>query len=109
MIFEDNNAESAMGTIWSSSPCSTSVGTSNFFRSSVKSVSENAYDCVKAFSETGLHAPGPELIEQTLGDPSAGPVGAVELDGQVLVVLRAIPREARPDAVEDLDRQALRI
>ena len=35
-------AESAIGTIWSSSPWRTRVGTSIFFRSSVKSVSENA-------------------------------------------------------------------
>src|SRR4029078_12143864 len=39
---EDSMAEAAMGTIWSSSPCRISVGTSNFFRSSVVSVSENA-------------------------------------------------------------------
>ncbi|MNI61014.1 hypothetical protein D3C73_1162600 [compost metagenome] len=31
-----------MGTIWSSSPCSTRVGTWIIFRSSVKSVSEKA-------------------------------------------------------------------
>ena len=31
-----------MGTIWSSSPCRISVGTSMGFRSSVRSVSENA-------------------------------------------------------------------
>src|SRR5262249_27362712 len=35
-------AEAPMGTIWSSSPCMIRVGTSNFFRSSVKSVSEKA-------------------------------------------------------------------
>ena len=35
-------AEAPMGTIWSSSPCMMSVGTSNFLRSSVRSVSENA-------------------------------------------------------------------
>ena len=35
-------AESLTGTSWSSSPCMTRVGTSNFLRSSVKSVSENA-------------------------------------------------------------------
>ncbi len=34
--------ESSTGTIWSSSPCRSSVGTSIFLRSSVKSVSENA-------------------------------------------------------------------
>src|SRR5216684_918987 len=39
---EESSAESAMGTIWSSSPWRTNVGTSNFFRSSVRSVSENA-------------------------------------------------------------------
>ena len=35
-------AAAPIGTIWSSSPCRISVGTSNFFRSSVVSVSENA-------------------------------------------------------------------
>src|SRR4029077_10997276 len=42
MIFAESRAESAIGTIWSSSPCRTSVGTSIFLRSSVRSVSENA-------------------------------------------------------------------
>src|SRR5260370_15713741 len=40
--FADKSDESAIGTIWSSSPWRTRVGTSNFLRSSVKSVSENA-------------------------------------------------------------------
>ena len=40
--FADRGAEAAIGTTWSSSPCITSVGTSIAFRSSVKSVSENA-------------------------------------------------------------------
>src|SRR5439155_10418411 len=42
MIFAASSAESAIGTIWSSSPCRIRVGTSNFLRSSVRSVSENA-------------------------------------------------------------------
>ena len=42
MSLADFFDESLIGTIWSSSPCMTSVGTSNFLRSSVKSVSENA-------------------------------------------------------------------
>src|SRR6266571_40424 len=40
MSLADFLAESLTGTIWSSSPCRTRVGTSNFWRSSVKSVSE---------------------------------------------------------------------
>src|SRR5262249_32555547 len=40
--FAERGPESANGTIWSSSPCRISVGTSIAFRSSVKSVSENA-------------------------------------------------------------------
>src|SRR5580692_1298883 len=40
--FADCRAAAAMGTIWSSSPCMMRVGTSNLFRSSVKSVSEKA-------------------------------------------------------------------
>jgi hypothetical protein len=35
MICEDSLAEASNGTIWSSSPCTTSAGTSIFFRSSV--------------------------------------------------------------------------
>ena len=38
-----------MGTIWSSSPCRISEGTSNFARSAVKSVSEKALMQSKAF------------------------------------------------------------
>ncbi len=38
-----------LGTIWSSSPSMTRVGTSNFLRSSVKSVSENALMLSPAF------------------------------------------------------------
>ncbi|MNT66876.1 hypothetical protein D3C72_2049740 [compost metagenome] len=38
----DSREESSMGTIWSSSPCMTRVGTVMAFRSSVWSVSENA-------------------------------------------------------------------
>ena len=34
--------EAPIGTIWSSSPWTIRVGTSNFLRSSVKSVAENA-------------------------------------------------------------------
>src|SRR5262245_33957770 len=39
---EESMAEAPIGTIWSSSPCMMSVGTSIFLRSSVQSVSENA-------------------------------------------------------------------
>ena len=41
MSLTDFLPEISMGTIWSSSPCMTSVGTSNFLRSSWKSVSES--------------------------------------------------------------------
>src|SRR5262249_878338 len=41
-ILDESSAESAIGTIWSSSPCSINVGTSMRLRSSVRSVSENA-------------------------------------------------------------------
>src|ERR671933_1973677 len=40
--FDDRSAEATIGTIWLSLPWMIRVGTSNFFRSSVKSVSENA-------------------------------------------------------------------
>src|SRR5471030_568770 len=39
---DDSMAESAIGTIWSSSPWMTSAGTLIFFRSAVRSVSEKA-------------------------------------------------------------------
>ena len=39
----DRRAESAIGTIWSSSLCMINVGTSIFFRPSVKWVCENAF------------------------------------------------------------------
>src|SRR5512132_3301565 len=42
-------AEFFTGTIWSSSPCRTRVGTLIFLRSSVKSVSENALILSYAF------------------------------------------------------------
>src|SRR5262249_24521340 len=44
---------------------------------------------VSAFG-TGLHAPEPELIERTLRNLRSRPVGTVESDGQLLVVLRPI-------------------
>ena len=40
--FADIIADVPIGTIWSASPCKMRVGTSIFFKSSVKSVSENA-------------------------------------------------------------------
>ena len=42
IIFDDLSPPTAIGTIWSSSPCITRTGTVIFLRSSVKSVSENA-------------------------------------------------------------------
>lgn len=50
----------SIGTIWSSSPWMIKVGTSNFFRSSVKSVSEILYALVTVLvaAHHGLHAPG---------------------------------------------------
>src|SRR5262249_60571340 len=102
MSLADFLAESLTGTIWSSSPCSTSVGTSNFLRSAVKSVSENALTLSYAFfalehagrSEerldalirvlrSGLHAPEPELVEDALGDFGARPVGSIECYSKV--------------------------
>src|SRR5262245_33271790 len=40
--------------------------------------------------DPGLHAPKPELVEDALGDLRTGTVRAVEGDGKLLVVLRAI-------------------
>jgi hypothetical protein len=55
-----------IGTIWSSPPCTISVGTSIFFKSSVKSVSENALDAVVGVLVAGHHALHPEGIDQAL-------------------------------------------
>src|SRR5262245_60744483 len=44
-------------------------------------------DALIGVLRAGLHAPEPELIESALGDLRSGPVGAVEGDGQILVVL----------------------
>ena len=57
------SAASLTGTIWSSSPCMTRVGTSIFLRSSVKSVSAEGLDTFVGVLEAGLHAPEPELIQ----------------------------------------------
>jgi len=47
--FAESKAELPIGTIWSSSQCAISVGTSRRFRSSLKSVSENALMQSKPF------------------------------------------------------------
>src|SRR5919109_1964020 len=57
--------------------------------------------------KAGLHAPQPELIQRALGDLGARPVGATERCREVLVELRAVLREAAPQVVEHLHRQAL--
>src|SRR5262249_22077937 len=56
--------------------------------------------------QPGLHAPEPKLIQNTLGNLSPRPVGAVELNRQVLVELRAVLRDGTAQFVEHLDRQA---
>ncbi len=66
-------------------------------------------DALVGVLETGLHAPGPELVEQALRDLGAGPVGAVERTCKLPVELRAVLGEARTQAVEHLDRQPLGI
>ena len=96
-----------MGTIWSSSPCARKIGTSRAFRSSVKSVSENAltqsYAAARFTSipwrQKSSRAPC-ETFEPSRFAPKNG-------TRQVLVELRAILEHALTDAVERLDRRPL--
>src|SRR5688500_13949850 len=47
-------------------------------------------DALVGVLQAGLHAPGPELVQDPLGDFRSRPIGAIELDCQVLVELRAV-------------------
>ena len=82
-------ADAPIGTIWSSSPCMIRVGTSNFFRSSVKSVSENALMQSRTL-EAGHHSLKPERVPTRLPKFLQGPVVAVERHRQILEELRAV-------------------
>ena len=66
-------------------------------------------DAFVSVLEAGLHAPEPELIQDALGDLGPRPVRAVKHHSQVFVELGAVLKEAAPQAVEHLDRQALGI
>src|SRR5687768_12363878 len=66
-------------------------------------------DALVSVLQTGLHAPGPKLIESALGDASSWPIGTIKRDGKISVCLRAVLHEARTYAVEQLDRQAVGI
>jgi hypothetical protein len=100
-------AESFTGTIWSSSPCRTRVGTSNFFKSSVWSVAENALMLSKALFEARLYALQRELIERPLGDIRSRPVGAIKWYRQHFVELRAVLQKSSPQLVELVREEAL--
>src|SRR5262249_38899821 len=63
-------------------------------------------DALVGVLDPTLHAPEPELIENTLRDFRSWPVGAVELEGQILVELGAVLEDACADRIEDLHRQA---
>src|SRR5262249_15979944 len=108
MSLADFFAESLTRTIWSSSPCMTRVGMSNFLRSSVKSVSDKGLDAVVGVLQAGLHAPEPELIERALRDLRTRSVRAKELRSEVFVGLRVVLGEAVSEAVEDLDGKSFR-
>src|SRR5207302_9761552 len=81
------------------------VGTSNFLRSSVKSVGEGL-DAVEGGFVSGQHPLEPERIAQALRDLRAWPVGAVERCAEILEELRAVVEEASADQVDRLHRRA---
>ena len=66
-------------------------------------------DALIGVLEAGLHAPEPELIQDSLGDHGARPVGTIEHVSQVLVELRAVLGQAAPQVVEYLHRQTFGI
>src|SRR5262249_40996382 len=57
-------------------------------------------DALVGILRAGLHAPEPELIESALRDLRSRSVGAVEGDGQILVVLGPVPRDARAGSLD---------
>src|SRR5882724_7676683 len=127
MIFADSRAESAIGTIWSSSPCRTSAGTSIFLRSSVRSVSENAlmqkYEAgrpaIIPWSQKDSRTPSETLapgllcdLSSTGGVPDVDGVLQIELFGQrrevvgVGVHVVAVPGPARAAVAAAIVRDA---
>src|SRR5213593_4376131 len=107
--FAESSAESAIGTIWSSSPCITNVGTSMIFRSSIKSLSESPDAIVLRF-RTAHHGLPPPVLDNGLGHLRARPVVAVEGAAREFPIeLRAVGGELLPETVKYLDRQAARI
>src|SRR5690606_23249622 len=54
--------------------------------------------------EPDLHGPQPELVERPLGHLRTGPVRSEERHRKVLVELRSIVEERRPDPIEHLER-----
>src|SRR5215213_4617022 len=67
------------------------------------------FDTLVGVLEAALHAPEPKLIQHSLRNLRVGPVGAVERDCELLVVLGPIPGEGRTPLVEQLDRETLGI
>jgi len=78
---DDSIAEAPIGTIWSSSPCRIKVGTSNFLRSSVVSVSEKHRDAEVTGRHAGHHAPQPERVAHTFRDFRVVPVAVAITSG----------------------------
>src|SRR5215468_6959922 len=66
-------------------------------------------DALISVLRSGLHAPEPELVEDALGDFGARPVGSIECYSKILVVLRAVTRDASSDLIEHLHGQTLGI
>src|SRR5262245_5197366 len=66
-------------------------------------------DALIGCRRSGLHAPEPEVVEEALGDVGARPVGSIECYSKILVVLRAVARDASSDLIEHLHWQTLGI
>jgi hypothetical protein len=88
--FAESGAESAMGTIWSSSPCMTSVGTSMTFRCLAPPVLDHALRWLHTWPviavegaagefEIELRAVGGELLPQPVPEDDEVPRGAIFL------------------------------
>src|SRR5262245_62345702 len=52
-------------------------------------------DALIGVLRSGLHAPEPELVEDALRDFGSRPAGSIECYSKILVVLRAVDRDAK--------------
>src|ERR1041385_1232552 len=66
-------------------------------------------DALVGVLQAGLHAQGPEVIEDALRDLGTFAVGAEERHGKIPPELRTVLREPGPQVVENVDRKAFGI